>query len=437
MGFQALVITLGRGTEGVGQTEHGLVDVLAKDVKALQPLLVRAALHVHHARADTAFLVDRADIGRQTHGGFAHVRFAVEGVFADDAGAAFGVQRDQFQARLDVASDMLHRSKTTPGDDFLEVLRLVQALLERLVATFPVGDTQVFGQRMVRGHVDHGAGDGQCGERVIGRCLDDRIAAQDHVADDGPQRQRHRVAGDDVQGARTEAAHFKLSAVEQGLRHPAFQVVDTDGTFGHLPDQLTRQQVLQAHIGALDDARGGRRSQVRQLAGFLQVPVFVQGQAFAERHGIIENVLEAQAVQIRKLGRVAQRQLVDVLVGIGGEEAQVTAAATHFNQVVGDHLTTNDHRCNGVGHDSALQGIEEVHRFAMGLFGRRAGDLVVAAVLFAVTLDRPDDIATVASTAAGCIPFDGHFVAGDEATPMDVGPQIEERRTPGLAPVAR
>ncbi|MNN05833.1 hypothetical protein D3C81_1186050 [compost metagenome] len=43
----------------------------------------------------------------------------------------------------------------------------------------------------------------------------------------------------------------------------------------------------------------------------------------------------------------------------------------------------------------------------------------------------------MASTTAGFIPFDGDFIAGDEATPMDVRPQIEERRTPGLAPLAR
>ncbi|MCY1462645.1 hypothetical protein D9M71_804430 [compost metagenome] len=90
---------------------------------------------------------------------------------------------------MDVLADMFDRCETAPGDDLLEILRPVQFRFEFLVAAAPIGNADMPGQRMVWGHVDHGAGDGGGGERVIGRRFDQRIAAQDHVAHDGQQRQ--------------------------------------------------------------------------------------------------------------------------------------------------------------------------------------------------------------------------------------------------------
>ncbi|MNQ51931.1 hypothetical protein D3C85_659320 [compost metagenome] len=350
MGLEVLVIGLGPGAEGVRQAEHGVVDVAAEGVQPLQAFLVCAGLHVDGTRAHAALLVDGADVGGQAYRRFAHAGLAGEGVLADDAGAALGVQGDQFQAGLDVAGDVLHRGEAAPGDDLLQVLRLVQALLQFLVAALPVGHRQVPGQRVVRRHVDHGAGDGQGGERVVGRRLDDGIAAQHHVAQDGQQRQPGGVARDDMQGARAEAAHFKFGAVEQALLDPAFQVLDAHRVFHLFGDRFTGEQLAQAHVAALDHAGGDRRRQVGQLARFLQVRVAVEFQAFAEGLGVVEDVLEAERIQVGEPGRVTQRQLVDVLVRIGGLEDQVAATAAHVDQVVGDDLAADDHWRNRFAH---------------------------------------------------------------------------------------
>src|SRR6202008_3876230 len=53
--------------------------------------------------------------------------------------------------------------------------------------------------------------------------------------------------------------------------------------------------------------------------------------------------------------------------------------------------------------ESALESVQEVHRFAMRVFSRGAGDLVVSAVLLAVTLDRPDYVLTRSATGAGLV----------------------------------
>ncbi|MNC44015.1 hypothetical protein D3C75_929060 [compost metagenome] len=184
-----MVISLGHSAERVWQSLHGVVDITAKRVQLCQAGLVGAALHVDHSGAHATFLVQRTDVAGQAYSGFAHGCFADEGVLANDAGAAFRVEGDQFKTRLDVLGHVLHRGVAAPGDDLFQVLRLIQALFESLVATFPVSHAEMLGQRVLRSHLDHGAGDGQGSERVVGRRLDDRVAAQHHVADDGQQRQ--------------------------------------------------------------------------------------------------------------------------------------------------------------------------------------------------------------------------------------------------------
>ncbi|MNT02321.1 hypothetical protein D3C72_1368140 [compost metagenome] len=214
---------------------------------------------------------------------------------------------------------------------------------------------------MVGRHIDHGAGDGQRGERVVGRRLDDRVAAQHHVADDGKQRQAGRVAGDDMQGARAKAADFQFGAIDQLLRHPAFQVLDADRAFHGFGDCLARQHVAQAHVGALDHGRGHRRGVVGEGAGFLQVRVGAQVKAFAEGFGVVEDIVEAELVRVGKAGRIAQRQLVEILVGVRGQEGQVAAAAADFDEVVGDDLAADDHRRDGKG-----LGLGHVRDLALG-----------------------------------------------------------------------
>ncbi|MNP70480.1 hypothetical protein D3C76_1667160 [compost metagenome] len=82
----------------------------------------------------------------------------------------------------------------------------------------------------------------------------------------------------------------------------------------------------------------------------MQVGVAGEVEALAEGLRIIEDVLEAERVQVRQLGRITQRQLVDVLMCIGSEEGEITATTTDFNQVIGDDLAADDHRRDRLGH---------------------------------------------------------------------------------------
>src|SRR4029453_16970049 len=75
---------------------------------------------------------------------------------------------------------------------------------------------------------------------------------------------------------------------------------------------------------------------------------------------------------------------------------------------------------------SAFKCIQEFHGFAVRAFRGGAGDLVVAAVLFAVALDGPDDVAAGLAARARLVPLDGNFVAGDEAAPACLRAQVEE-----------
>jgi hypothetical protein len=145
-------------------------------------------LCTYTTRAHAAFLIQRADIAREPQRRFLHRALVVERLAADDARAALRVERDQFEARLDIARDVPQRREPAPRDDLLDVVRLIEPRLERLVAALPVRDAQVARERMIGRHVHHRARDGERGERIVRRRLDDRVAAQDHVAQNRDER---------------------------------------------------------------------------------------------------------------------------------------------------------------------------------------------------------------------------------------------------------
>src|SRR4051812_42304160 len=55
---------------------------------------------------------------------------------------------------------------------------------------------------------------------------------------------------------------------------------------------------------------------------------------------------------------------------------------------------------------STLKSVQEIHCLAVRVFRGRAGNLVVAAIFFAVTLDRPHDIGAWPTAGTGLVPFD-------------------------------
>ncbi len=183
----------------VGSATQFGVDQLAQLVRLLQSGVVGSRERVDHPRIGTALLVGNADINGGPSRDFVQGGLIGERLGADDGGTALGVKRDELQPGLDVARDMLDRGQSAPGDDLFDVLRLVQSLLDRGVPALPVADRQVFGDRVIGGHVRESAGDRKGGQRVVGGGLDDRVAAGDDRAQDGDRGNQAAVAGRDVQ----------------------------------------------------------------------------------------------------------------------------------------------------------------------------------------------------------------------------------------------
>src|SRR5690606_12177705 len=180
------------------------------------------------------------------------------------------------------------------------------------------------------------------------------------------------------------------------------QVLDAHGLVHRLDDGFPVEHFRQPQVGGLDQAGGGGRGQVGQLAGLLHIAVAVVIQGLGQFAGVVEDVVKAQLVQFRQLGGVAQGQAVEVLVGVRGEKGQVAAATAHLHQVVGDQFAADHHGgdgldggiglIHGLGLGSDVKVVEEVHRLGVDIGGGGAGDLVVAALEFAVALDQRQHI---------------------------------------------
>ena len=125
----------------------------------------------------------------------------VERLAADDGGAALGVQRDELQTGLDVAGYVFDRCQSAPGHDLFDVVGLVEDFFDGQVATLPIPDHQMLGDRVIRRDVGQRAGNGDRGKRIVGRRLDDHVRSGDHRTQDGHRRDQAAVAGRDVQHA--------------------------------------------------------------------------------------------------------------------------------------------------------------------------------------------------------------------------------------------
>ncbi|MCY1464406.1 hypothetical protein D9M71_824250 [compost metagenome] len=83
------------------------VYVLTKLIEPSEPCLVGAGYGIHHTGVHASLLVMCADITGQAQRRLAHSFRTCKCLSTEDAGAAFGVQRDQLKAGLDVLADML------------------------------------------------------------------------------------------------------------------------------------------------------------------------------------------------------------------------------------------------------------------------------------------------------------------------------------------
>ncbi len=139
-----------------------------------------------------------------------------------------GIEGDQVDARLEIAGDMADRGETAPGDDLLDVPRLIEGGFDLLVAALPVGGAQMAGDGVVGVDIDHRSHDRHGRHRIIGGQLDDGVRARERGPQNGEECDPRRISGDDMDPPGPEGAQIEHLATPQILRNPAFQNVSTD-----------------------------------------------------------------------------------------------------------------------------------------------------------------------------------------------------------------
>ena len=327
-----------------GQRHQLPVDALAEPVRARDAVGVASAEHVDHAGARARFLVRDSDVAGGSQRDLVERLFALERLRPDDGGAALRVERDHLETGLDVPAHVLDRREASPRHDLLDVLRLVELLLDRRVATLPVGDRDVLRQRVVRRDVRERASECDRGHRVVRGHLDDRVTPRDRVADQRDRGNEPAVASRHVHRTRTEGADAHLPSVTQRSRDPSLEMVDADARLGQLPDRLAVERVGQRHVAVLQHGRRVVRCDEPGFVGLAHVAVLVEIERLAQRLEHVEDLVERDLVEIGERHRVAERKPVDVPGRVRSLEGAPAPAPTELDPVGFDHLAPQDHR---------------------------------------------------------------------------------------------
>ncbi len=341
VGVEAFV----RRAEIVGQGLQRPVGQLAEPIDARQSLVVGAGIHIDHTGIHAGFLVHDPDIKSQTHGDPGQGLIVGKGLAPDDGGALLGIECDEINTRLEITGDMTDTGETAPGNDLLDAGRIVNGIFDPFVATLPVGHRQVTGKRMLRCHIDHGAGHRRRGQRVVGRRLDEGIGTGKSIADNGHHPDGRYIAGNHVHAPRPERAHRNPDTGRcAGLLDPALQIVDAHQAVGHLADNIPVKIGGNFFVVMAENGLGEPRRPAGHAEGFLQVGVIGQSQALAQRLQVIQDIVECQPVEVRHLRRRRQGQLIQVRRHIRATEFQVAAAATENRAAVLDDPPADNQR---------------------------------------------------------------------------------------------
>jgi len=116
-----------------------------------------------------------------------------------------------------------------PGNDPVEIARMIQLFLERGIAAAPVGGAPAAGQRVVRGHVEQGLAECNGGAQLVGGDLDERVPADQRIAQEGDRGDSGRIAGDDMHCRNSDRAHSDVPAIILRLFIPAVDMFTADG----------------------------------------------------------------------------------------------------------------------------------------------------------------------------------------------------------------
>ena len=111
-------------------------------------------------------------------------------------------------------------------------------------------------------------------QRIIGRGLDDDVAARDRIAEDRHRGDGRDVARNDVHGARGPKARTRSSRPSRKrVRDPSVEVVQPDLGVGDFGDVVPGEQRPQNAIAVLQHLRRQHVGHQRGFVGLLQVGV--------------------------------------------------------------------------------------------------------------------------------------------------------------------
>ncbi len=185
------------------------------------------------------------------------------------------------------------------------------------------------GDRMVGGHFNHRAHQRGGGERIVRRQLDDGVRPGKRVADHRQDADNGRVAGDHVDAARAERAGARGQAGDRArsLIDPAFEIVHAAATLDHRAHSGAAEHRPEPRVVEVQDAFRQAGRDTRQAKCLADVRVRVEIEPLPQLDQIIQNVLEAECIEVRHVRRRAQGQLADVPGDVRGTEVHTAAPA--------------------------------------------------------------------------------------------------------------
>ena len=128
------------------------------------------------------------------------------------------------------------------------------------------------------------------------------------------------------------------------MPNPSVEVVQPDLSVGDFGDIVPGKQRPQHAIAVPQHLGRQHIGYQRGFVGLLQVRVRLEIQRVAEGGKHIEDLVEAQLVEVAHVRRAAQRQSLDVLAHLGRGELRCADAGIERDEVVGDDLSPQEQR---------------------------------------------------------------------------------------------
>ncbi len=178
--------------------------------------------------------------------------------------------------------------------------------------------------RMIGRQVDQRAGDGIGRQRVVRWRFDQYVGLGEAGTGDGHGRNHRHVAGGDVQLTGADRANADVT-VGAAAGNPPVDIIEADRLIDEAGHHTALEHAWKRIVNAPQDRFGKTARLQRKREALLQQFVVNQSQALAQLDEEIDDLEHRRVVQIAQFRRVAQHEIVDVLVRVRLAEVGATA----------------------------------------------------------------------------------------------------------------